>query len=62
MEEQVQKRMQALSAEIAILRTKLTTAKARITEDGVIIQNLYLEIDRLRECFKNSSQATLEEK
>jgi len=56
MEEQVQKRMQALSAEIAELRTKLTVANARIVEDSVIIQNLYkdldeqcVEIERLRE-------------
>jgi len=41
----------------AELESKLAVANARIAEDGVTIQNLYVEIDRLRECFKNSSQA-----
>jgi len=40
----------------AELESKLAVANARIAEDGVTIENLYLEIDRLRECFKNSSQ------
>jgi len=41
----------------AELESKLAVANARIAEDGVVIQNLYLEIDRLRECFKNSSSS-----
>jgi len=41
----------------AELEVALTVANARIAEDSVVIQNLYLEIDRLRECFKNSSEA-----
>ena len=42
----------------AELESQLAVARARIAEDSVTIQNLYLEIDRLRECFKNSSQAS----
>jgi len=39
------------------MKSKLAVANARIVEDSVIIDNLYLEINRLRECFKNSSEA-----
>ena len=41
----------------AELEVALAVANARIAEDSITIENLYLEIDRLRECFKNSSQA-----
>ncbi len=40
----------------AELELRLRIANARVAEDSVIIKNLYLEIDRLRECLKNSSQ------
>ena len=39
----------------AELESKLAVANARIIEDGVTIDNLYFEIDRMRECFRNSS-------
>jgi len=49
----------------AELESKLSIAIARIVEDGVTIENLFeelakqsREIDRLRECFKNSSHHT----
>jgi len=39
----------------AELEVALAVANARIAEDSVTIQNLYIELDRVRECLKNSS-------